>query len=266
MPTIFTHKQLRWLTPCLQLLFLVMLFTNPAKAQQTVETTVLVTVTPTPTSPKPPSYTSQEIFKDTMLASSNAYRKEHNASNLVWNETLTRYAKNWAEGCKWQHSHGPYGENLAFGYPNASAAVSAWGDEGRLYDFKKPTGFSEETGHFTQLVWRATTDVGCAAIDCAYGNDTDNRKRGDTGSYTRAQGWYVVCEYSPPGNVMGNSRTAGGEMGFFKVNVQSASTYSGPYPTQSGNPPASTTSASSADRVTVTFGLIWSWIGVIFWW
>ncbi|KAE8356650.1 CAP domain-containing protein [Aspergillus coremiiformis] len=265
--TIFPHKHshlIPVLAPCLQLL-LIFILTRQAKAQQTVQTTVMVTIAPT--SPHPPSYTSPEVFKDTMLSSSNTYRKEHNASNLVWNETLTGYAKDWAEGCKWKHSHGPYGENLAFGYPDVSAAVSAWGDERRMYDFNKPTGFSEETGHFTQLVWRATTDVGCAAIDCGYGNGTNNEKRGGSGSYTKAQGWYVVCEYSPPGNVIGTSRTDGGEKGLFKVNVQSASTYSGPYSTESGSPPASTTtpttSQSGADQVLVTYGLVWGWVGAM---
>ncbi|KAE8140762.1 CAP domain-containing protein [Aspergillus pseudotamarii] len=249
------------ITPCLQVI-LILILANPANTQQTIQTTIMVTATPT--SPHPPSYTSPEVFKDTILSSSNNYRKEHNASDLVWNETLTRYAKDWAEGCRWKHSHGPYGENLAFGYQNASAAVFAWGDERRMYDFKKPTGFSEETGHFTQLVWRSTTDVGCAAIDCGYGNGTDdNEKRGDTGSYTRAQGWYVVCEYSPPGNVMGASRAAGGENGLFRVNVQPASTYSGPYPTDSGSPPTSTTGESGADRMIVTCGWIWGWVGVL---
>jgi hypothetical protein len=133
-----------------------------------------------------------------------------------------------------------------------------------MYDFKEPTGFTEATGHFTQLVWRATTDVGCAAIDCGYGNVTDNEKRADTGSNTRAQGWYVVCEYSPAGNVMGSSRSFGGEKGYFKVNVQSASTYSGPYPTDSGRPPASTTGESGAGRSFGPCGLVvWGWIGVM---
>jgi uncharacterized protein YkwD len=65
-------------------------------------TTVIVTVTPT--IPHPASYTSTEVFKDAILSASNAYRQDHNASQLTWNETLTRYAKDWAEGCKWKHS------------------------------------------------------------------------------------------------------------------------------------------------------------------
>lgn len=118
---------------------------------------------------------------------------------------------------------GPYGENLAFGFPNASAAVAAWGDEGEWYNYQKPTGFTEKTGHFTQLVWRSTTEVGCAAINCGYPQDNKERRDiGDTGvslqsraadGTMRAQGWYVVCEYTPAGNVVGRHNK------YFRLNV-----------------------------------------------
>ncbi|PWY86917.1 PR-1-like protein [Aspergillus heteromorphus CBS 117.55] len=217
------------------------------------QTTVVITLAPT--APHPPSYTSEQTFQDAVLSVSNAYRKAHNATHLLWNETLTTYAQNWADGCKWQHSHGPYGENLAFGYPNASAAVTAWGDEGLEYNFQEPTGFTEETGHFSQLVWRATTDVGCAAVNCGY----DETKNG-SGSYERPQGWYVVCEYAPPGNVMGGNKLLG-DKEFFKINVQASSTYSGPYETGSATGSGTTATASSSgagarERKTGLLGLI----------
>lgn len=118
--------------------------------------------------------------------------------------------------------HGPYGENLAFGFPNASAAVAAWGDEGQLYNFQKPTGFTEKTGHFTQLVWRSTAEVGCAAINCGYSHNNERKDTHHTGmnlrsraadGTMRALGWYVVCEYLPAGNVVGRHNR------YFRLNV-----------------------------------------------
>ncbi|KAK1143443.1 hypothetical protein N8T08_006771 [Aspergillus melleus] len=244
--------------PLVLVLYLLLIL---AHAEQIVQTTVvIVTVgaTATPTVPQPPSYTSADVFKDDVLSASNTYRRAHNATDLLWNETLTDYAHAWAQKCKWKHSHGPYGENLAFGYPNASAAIAAWGDEVRHYDFHKPTGFTEETGHFTQLVWKATRQVGCAAVDCGYTGDDDDAKDA-SGRYRYAQGWYVVCEYLPPGNVMGGTEAMGGENGLFMVNVQPSSTYSGPSTTTAMDDPATSTAATSgARRVWVLEGHSWT--------
>ena len=60
---------------------------------------------------------------------------------------------------------GPNGENLAEGYANATASIEAWGNEREKYNFQDG-GFSEDTGHFTQLVWKATTTVGCGRSFC----------------------------------------------------------------------------------------------------
>lgn len=72
-----------------------------------------------------------------------------------------------------------------------------------MYDFREPTGYTEATGHFTQLVWRDTTDVGCAAVDCGYVGENEG------GRPERALGWYVVCEYSPGGNIVGSDDDKG---------------------------------------------------------
>lgn len=83
---------------------------------------------------------------------------------------------------------GPNGENLAEGFTNITPAVDAWGNERAHYNFHKPR-FSEVTGHFTQLVWKRTTSVGCGRVNCNGKNDVE--------------GWFLVCEYWPPGNVGG---------------------------------------------------------------
>lgn len=56
--------------------------------------------------------------------------------------------------------------------------------EAQDYNYSRP-GFSEQTGHFTQLVWKDTTTVGCGRRLCG------------------TRGWYLVCEYWPRGNVVG---------------------------------------------------------------
>ncbi|OBT77832.1 hypothetical protein VF21_03233 [Pseudogymnoascus sp. 05NY08] len=151
----------------------------------TIHTTLGAAATPTPPSAE---YTSPRAFQRAILDTHNFYRKEHNASALAWNRTSAAYAADWAEACEFEHSHGPTGENLAAGYPNATSSIDAWGTERTSYDFKK-SEFSHETGHFTQVVWKDTTTVGCGRRECD----------GKGGS----PGWYVVCEYYPPGNVIG---------------------------------------------------------------
>jgi hypothetical protein len=70
-------------------------------------------------------------------------------------------------------------------------AVKSWYDEVSKYDYNNP-GFSSATGHFTQVVWKSSTQLGCGA---ARGVKTLNG--------TNYNAFYVVCHYSPAGNVQG---------------------------------------------------------------
>lgn len=148
----------------------------------------IVTITVAPPIPSnEPSYSIASTFTSAILNSTNTYRRQYNASSLSWNTTLEKFATSYLQSdttCRFAHSGGPYGENLAIGYPNATASVEAWGNEEAKYNFNDP-GFSEETGHFTQLVWKTTTTVGCGRKLCG------------------TRGWFVVCEYWPRGNVGG---------------------------------------------------------------
>ncbi|KAH7401717.1 SCP-like extracellular protein [Phaeosphaeria sp. MPI-PUGE-AT-0046c] len=135
-----------------------------------------------------PSYTSPSAFERAMLDTTNQARRAHNASDLSWNQTLVEFAADVVDKCEFKHSGGPYGENLATGYENVSTAVGVWRDERDSYDYRAGK-FSLSTGHFTQLVWKASTQLGCARANCT--------GKGD------ASGWFVVCEYFPPGNVQG---------------------------------------------------------------
>ncbi|KAL1643436.1 hypothetical protein SLS58_004794 [Diplodia intermedia] len=99
------------------------------------------------------SYTDDAVFNNTVLNISNTVRQNYNASALLWNETLAGYAQAWSEGCRFEHSNGPYGENLAATYPSASDAITAWANESQHFSFADP-GFTEGTGHFSQMVWK----------------------------------------------------------------------------------------------------------------
>lgn len=43
-------------------------------------------------------------FVDAVLNSTNLYRKAYQAEPLEWDDTLARYAQNYAGECVWQHS------------------------------------------------------------------------------------------------------------------------------------------------------------------
>ncbi|KAF2725428.1 PR-1-like protein [Polychaeton citri CBS 116435] len=130
-------------------------------------------------------------FEKAVLNSTNTWRSQHDAAPLVWNDTLASFAKNHSGACIWEHTKDLiYGENLALGYQSAASAIDAWGNEEKDYSYSNAV-FTESTGHFTQLVWKHTAQVGCGAVDCS--NDGENG----------AKGWFFTCEYFPPGNYRG---------------------------------------------------------------
>ena len=104
-----------------------------------------------------------------------------------------------------EHSGGEAGENIAMGGylgPGAGKdAVSRWYNEVGQYDYRNP-GFSLQTGHFTQVVWASTTELGCAMVRC--GNKEWNSS---TQQWQKPSSFYgamvVVCQYLPGGNFEG---------------------------------------------------------------
>ncbi len=147
--------------------------------------TVTVTTGPSIASAAP-QFVDKTAFTSAILNSTNFFRSEHNATAVVYNDTLSDFASDYlnGDGCDFKHSGGPYGENLALGCSDVTGCVELWGDERSTYDYDHPD-FTEATGHFTQLVWKNTTAVGCGSQLC-----------GDSG-------WFLVCEYWPRGNVIG---------------------------------------------------------------
>ncbi len=147
-------------------------------------------------------------IRNTAQSKHNAYRATHHSAKLTLARSLNTTAQSWAEylatNALFEHSspdqRNNAGENLYVYYTTGSSistttlanqTVKAWYDEVKYYDYNNP-GFSSQTGHFTQVVWKSTTQLGCGA---AQGKATLNG--------TAYNAFYVVCHYAPAGNFTG---------------------------------------------------------------
>ncbi|KAK6534038.1 hypothetical protein TWF281_005377 [Arthrobotrys megalospora] len=146
-----------------------------------------------PVSYRPPADTSSFLpesqYKDAMLKVHNNCRSAHGVPALKWSQDMVNYAQANTPTCAFAHTRtlgrDGVGENILYGQGSPEGMVQTmWYDkELRQYNFARQ-GFSMATGHMTQMVWKATTEVGCAVKKCP-------------------QGTYVKCNYRRPGNVMG---------------------------------------------------------------
>jgi uncharacterized protein YkwD len=49
-------------------------------------------------------YTDSDTFRASVLNVTNSYRRQHNASEVSWNESLAEAAEKWSQDCKFEHS------------------------------------------------------------------------------------------------------------------------------------------------------------------
>ena len=136
----------------------------------------------------------------TWLAAHNAERAEFGVAPLTWNTHLASeardYARQLARSERLRHSsredRNGTGENLWMGSAGRYAPadmIEAFASEKRFFragNFPRvsTTGNWADVGHYTQIVWEGTREVGCA---------TARGERFDV----------LVCRYWPAGNVMG---------------------------------------------------------------
>ena len=139
-------------------------------------------------------------FVRRILAAHNRERQDLGLEPLSWNPALAQSAQRWAEHLaetgRFEHAPEnhvvPEGENLwagTKGYYTPEAMVAAWIREKRyfrtgVFPDNSTTGRVEDIGHYTQVVWRATHEVGCA--EAASANED-----------------ILVCRYAEAGNYRG---------------------------------------------------------------
>ena len=139
-------------------------------------------------------------FEKEILDAHNASRSKFASGwpSLVWDPKLAAAAAAWNQTMcsnrSWVHSRLPYGVNLAIG-TSGSRAVDLWFDEYKALApyVNDPSVYYNHAGHFTQVVWKDTTAVGCDVFACPQAVRQD----------FPAGIPMVTCEYSPAGNIYG---------------------------------------------------------------
>jgi len=167
---------------------------------------------------------AQSDITDTepVLKAHNDARDAVGSPALKWSDSLAADAQSWANElvklnqgkfineAQSQHAPGNKAENIASGYgasssgevspPSTASLVQGWVNEKQYWKggtFGSPDSCQapgkepgKGCGHYTQVVWRTTTEVGC-------GIATDSGKTSDG----LPGKWYaLVCRYSPEGN------------------------------------------------------------------
>lgn len=131
--------------------------------------------------------------RNDFLIAHNLARAAVGVPPLSWNRTIATFAREFADrrkaDCRLVHSGRPYGENVCWGSGTdftGADAVWSWVEEKQFYDHHtNACAAGEECGSYTQVVWRNSVHLGCARVLCD------------------GSGVFVVCNYDPPGNYIG---------------------------------------------------------------
>uniref|UniRef100_A0A0E0JJ30 SCP domain-containing protein n=1 Tax=Oryza punctata TaxID=4537 RepID=A0A0E0JJ30_ORYPU len=127
----------------------------------------------------------------------NAARAAVGVGPVTWDTSVQAFAENYARqrsgDCRLIHSsnRNNLGENLFWGSAGgdwtAASAVQSWVGEKSDYDYASNScAQGKVCGHYTQVVWRASTSIGCARVVCSNG-----------------LGVIITCNYKPAGNFVG---------------------------------------------------------------
>ncbi|GER30806.1 CAP (Cysteine-rich secretory proteins [Striga asiatica] len=131
------------------------------------------------------------------LEAHNRARSEVGVVPLRWSPALAKSASLTARlqrdrrNCTFADlTHSRYGGNQLWSSGaevSPAAAVGVWVAEKRYYNYANSTCEpGRRCGTYTQVVWRASAEVGCAQAACA-----------------KERSSLTICFYDPPGNVVG---------------------------------------------------------------
>jgi hypothetical protein len=151
---------------------------------------------------RPSTAASQDLrnIESRLLALHNRERQAMGVPAIVWDPGLAMGAAAYGPPLARRGSlaHSPaearpgQGENLWMGTRGAYSVeemVGSWADEKRLFrpglfPDVSSSGHWTDVAHYTQMIWRSTTRMGCALH--------------------RSERWdFLICRYAAPGNVMG---------------------------------------------------------------
>ncbi|CAH2105746.1 unnamed protein product [Euphydryas editha] len=128
---------------------------------------------------------------------------------IIWDKELAGKAAKWASTNQFNHNpdrtigSGRFttGENIYMAFStnlnwelDINSAIRSWFDEHKHYTYGpiKASDFNgsnkHQIGHYTQMAWSDSVYLGCGI--------SENLKNGK-------KEYYVVCNYGPPGNYMG---------------------------------------------------------------
>lgn len=186
---------------------------DSAPATGTTSPTTPGTTTPTtPSGNTVPDGALPSAVSTMLLNSHNAVRdaEKANLPKLAWSEPLAQFAQTWANNlkasnsCAMRHRDGKErylnneltGENLYWSWSSVpyqdymtkpENVVKSWASEKPDYSFAaKSCANGKACGHYTQIVWKTTTQVGCGRAQCG-----------------SQEVW--VCNYLPAGNIGGQN-------------------------------------------------------------
>ncbi|KAJ8355604.1 hypothetical protein SKAU_G00183980 [Synaphobranchus kaupii] len=117
-----------------------------------------------------------------------------NMLEMSWNSEAAANAQSWADGCSMGHSpqarrtitSSGCGENIYLSSEPDSwiSAVNSWESEVKNYKYGYGPVDGGVVGHYTQMVWYRSHDLGCGVAYCP----------------NAPYQYFYVCQYCPPGN------------------------------------------------------------------